>query len=392
MRKIKVALIHNIISPYRIPLFEELAKNTSIDLYIYFTSKSEENREWDVSKDHSFNYKILPGFILPIGVNAYFHINPTIITELLFGKFDVIISAGYSSFSNQIVQLMARILRTPFILWSGSTVNEPSKLRSLSLPLVKLIVKYADAYIAYGTNAKEYLVQLGAQRDKVFVSFNTVDTTFFGEQCVKCKSKKTILKNKFGINHENVILYVGQLIERKGVNYLLKTHEKLSDKHDVGLVLVGNGNQKQELMKLCEDNAIDNVYFIDFVQKDVLPQYYAIADVFVLPSTEEVWGLVINEAMACGLPIITTEKVGASVDLVQNGVNGFIVKEKSSDELTMALEKIFVTNGLKDKMSKSSRENLHQGFEIKDTAKGFIDAIQFVNPKKMSRCSKDKQK
>ena len=377
MEKHKVLLIHNIISPYRTPLFEELARNPTIDLIVYFTSGSEQNREWNAELSDSFNSKILPGITLNIGQKTFYHINPTIVTELLFGKFDVIISAGYSSFSNQIAFFIAKSLKIPFILWSGSTVNEPSKLRSFSLPLIKLIVKYADAYIAYGTNAKEYLVQLGAQKDKVFVSFNTVDTTFFGKQCVKCKSKKTILKNKFGINHENIILYVGQLIERKGVNYLLKAHEKLSDKYDVGLVLVGSGNQKQELMKLCEDNAIDNVHFIDFVQKDALPQYYAIADVFVLPSTEEVWGLVINEAMACGLPVISTDKVGASIDLIKQGVNGYVIPASDVDRLFESLEMILSDSKLKSSMGKASEEIIND-FTISHAAKRFVRAIDFV--------------
>lgn len=377
MNKLKVALIHNIMSPYRIPLFNELAKNSMIDIVVYFESKSEKNREWDVINSDLINYKILPGFTLEIGKDVYYHINPTIVKELFYGDYDVIISSGYSTFTAQITFLISKLFKKPFILWSGTTVNEPTKYKLFSLPMIKFIVKYTDAYIAYGTNAKEYLIQLGAQKDKVFASFNTVDTTFFGEQCVKCKSKKTSLKNKFGINHENIILYVGQLIERKGVNYLLKAHEKLSDKHDVGLVLVGNGNQKQELMKLCKDNAIDNVYFIDFVQKDALTQYYAIADVFVLPSTEEVWGLVINEAMACGLPVISTEKVGASIDLIEQGVNGYVVPASDSDRLYESLKMILSDSKLKYSMGKASEEIIND-FTISHAAKGFVRAIDFV--------------
>jgi hypothetical protein len=102
MKKYKVALIHNLISPYRVTLFEELAKNPTIDLFIYFTAISEKNRRCDVRQNYSFNYKILRGITLNLGKETFYHINPTIIKELIFNRYDVMISAGYSSFTNQI--------------------------------------------------------------------------------------------------------------------------------------------------------------------------------------------------------------------------------------------------------------------------------------------------
>ena len=378
MKKYKVAMIYNMPTPYRIPLFIELAKNPNIDLFVYFEAGRENNREWEIEHSDSFKYKILSGISLNFARDVYYNINPMIIKELIFNKYDVIITAGYGSFSTQIAFFIAKFLKIPFILGSGSTINEPRKIRSITLPLIKLIVKYADAYVVYGTNAKKYLMQLGAPEKDIFISYNTVDTDFFKDECLNYGNRTNAIKEEFGIIEENLILYVGQFVERKGIKYLLEAHKKLCDKHNLGLILVGNGPQKDELVELCHKENIDGVYFIDFVQKDALPQYYAIADVFVLPSTEEVWGLVINEAMACGLPIITTEKVGASVDLVQNGINGFVVKEKSSEELTVALDKILTMDEVKENMSRSSGDILHRGFDIKDTVKGFIDAINYT--------------
>ncbi|RXG33523.1 glycosyltransferase family 4 protein [Methanohalophilus sp. WG1-DM] len=378
MKITKVALIHNIISPYRIPLFAEIATDPSIDLFVYFTSKSEKNREWDVNIDESFNYKVLSGTAPNISKEAFYHINPSIIKELMFGKYDVIISAGYSSFSNQIAFFIAKLLNVPFILWSGSTKNEPSRLRRLSLPLIKFIIKHSDSFIAYGTNAKEYLMQLGAPENKIFISYNTVDTSFFARESELVKNNKD-LKKVYGYNHEYLILYSGQLIERKGLRYLLEAHKNLIKKHDVGLLIVGNGDQISELMQLCKNNNINKVYFVGFVQKQNLPKYYALADIFVLPSVEEVWGLVINEAMACSLPIVTTKRVGAAIDLVEDGINGFVVNEKNAVELEDALNKILSDQSLKDEMSNKSKEIIFNHFTIKHSSKGFLDAISCVN-------------
>lgn len=372
-RKLKVALIHNIISPYRIPLFEELSKNPNIDLTVFFTAESEKNREWIIKHNFLFDYKILPKITLNLGKEIFYHINPTIFRELFNGNFDIIVSAGYSSFTNQTAFFVAKFLRIPFILWSGSTENEPNLLRKLSLPLIKCIVKNSDAFIAYGTRAKEYLVKLGAPQNKVFISFNTVDTKFFKETCLALKDTKYDLKNKLGFNHEYIVLYVGQLIERKGLKYLLYAHKKLSKRYNVGLVLVGNGKQKSELINLCKIDTINNVYFVDFVQKKDLPIYYSIADIFVLPSIEEVWGLVVNEAMACGLPIITTKYVGASEDLVVNGKNGYVVAPKDSLELYNSMLSL-LDNDLVNSMGKQS-SILIDLFSIGNASKSFINAI-----------------
>lgn len=378
MKKLKVALIHNIVAPYRIPLFNELAKNPNLDLHVYFESKSEKNRDWIVNLDNSFKYKVLDGYTLNIGKQVYYHINPAIFKELFFGKYDIIISAGYSSFTNQIAFFISKLLRKPFILWSGSTENEPSLLRTLSSPLIKFIVRNSDSFIAYGTNAKKYLMKLGASEDKIFISFNTVDTEFFKKECAKIKGNQTALKQNLGINHKHIILYVGQLIERKGAKYLLHAHKKLADELDIGLVLVGSGNQKDELIKLCDEHKIKNVYFIDFVQRENMPQYYSIADVFVLPSLEEVWGLVINEAMACGLPVISTNKTGASKDLIEDNANGYIIPEKDSDYLYRSLNKIINNSALSEEMGKESNKIITERITINNATKGFQNAIHFV--------------
>ena len=380
MRRYKVAIITNIPAPYRIPLFEKIAEHPSVDLHVYFTAVSEGNREWSVELSDRFNYKILPGFTLKYPGKELFsyHFNISIIQELIRNDYDVIIAGGYASFATQISFFLCKMRKVPFILWSGGTINEPSLLRKISLPLAKFIVRNSDACIAYGTRAKEYLVSLGASPEKVFIAYNTVDTDFFRQQNFKFKAQKDDLNDKMGIKNKKIALYIGQLIERKNVKLLIKAYSKLKDELDIALLIVGNGMQKNELKNLCIKNNINDVFFVGFKQKEELPWYYAMSDLFVLPSAQEVWGLVLNEAMACGLPVIATDKVGASVDLIKNQENGYVVESRNIEQLYEAMKKILANPKIEESMSKRSQEMIEESFTIEHAAKGFVSAIEYT--------------
>lgn len=378
MKRYKVALITNIPAPYRIPLFEKISEHPSVDLCIYFTDISEANREWTVKLSDKFKYKVLPGFTLKYQGKDLFSypINLSMINELIRNDYDVVIAVGYGSFATQVSFFIAKLRNIPFILWSGSTVNEPTLLRNISLPLAKFIVRHSDAFIAYGTRAKEYLVSLGASPEKNFIAYNTIDTDFFRQRCSHLKTQKDELKDEMGIKNKKIVLYIGQLIERKNVKTLIKAYSKLKDKLDVALLIVGAGNQKNELKNLCIEGDISDVFFVGFKQKEELSQYYAVADLFVLPSTQEVWGLVLNEAMACGLPVIATSSVGASKDLIIDGQNGFIVSPKNTQQLYNASKNI-LDSGAGPKMGNCSKKIIEK-FSIQNSASSFVKTINFT--------------
>jgi len=390
LKKNKIVLIHNIITHYIIPLFSQLADIPDVDLHIYFMTVSEKNRKWITKLGGQFKYKVLPGF----SINFYtkdsfcYHINPSIISELINNHYDVILAAGYDSFTNQIAFFYSKLCKKPFILWSGSTINEPSFLRTVSLPLVKFMVRHSDALIAYGTRAKEYLIHLGASPDKIFLAYNTVDTHFFKDRSAKLKAEKEKLKEELGLKNREVILYVGQLIERKGLKYLLRAYSQLRDEFNVAFLIVGDGLQRNELRDLCIKDGIQDVFFVGHKQLEELPKYYAISDIFVLPSTEEIWGLVLNEAMACGLPVIATDKVGASVDLIKEGVNGYVVEAKNVEQLYQAMKGILSHPELKQSMGKKSQQIVGEGFTLDHAKQGFISVIDYTTSKKLSNNSK----
>jgi len=132
--------------------------------------------------------------------------------------------------------------------------------------------------------------------------------------------------------------------------------------------------EEDALKKRCLHENIKDVIFAGFVDYEQLPGYFGLSGLFVLPSREEVWGLVINEAMACGLPVITTVKVGASADLVRDGVNGFVVRDGEPHELYNAMRKIVADSGLRQKMADSSGQMI-RNFGAEHTARGVKEAI-----------------
>jgi glycosyltransferase involved in cell wall biosynthesis len=337
---IRVALLHNIISPHVVPLFRRLAAEPDIQLKVYFLAETDLNRRWATEVGGSFDFAILPHRAIRVGRQDLhtFFINPTILQQLRRDGFDVVISAGWDSFAAMATFALCKVLRKPFILWSGSTINEPSWRRTLTLPLVRAIVRGSDGWIAYGSRARDYLVRLGAPTARVSIAYNTVDVEWFQAQSDQLRPRREELRGELGLSAGPVILYVGQLIVRKGALDLLNAHEQVLQRlPSAQLVLVGYGPLEPELRAQVAARRITGVTFAGHVKLPDLPRYYAVADVFVLPSHEEVWGLVLNEAAASGLPLLTTDVTGAAADLVVPGRNGKVVPPQRPDALAAAL-------------------------------------------------------
>jgi glycosyltransferase involved in cell wall biosynthesis len=337
----RIALLHNIVSPHVVPLFQLLAQQPGIALKVYFLAETEQNRRWETSVGQRFDFTVLPNWSVRLGREDLFtvFINPTLISTLVRDGFDVVISVGWDSLAALSAFTLCKLQHKPFVLWSGSTRNEPSWRRSLSLPLVRMLVRQSSSWLAYGTRARDYLVQLGAARERVFVAYNTVDIEWFRARADKLRGKRSDIRDELGLDDEHVVLYVGQFIARKGVRDLVSAFEVLASQHPATqLVLVGYGPLEQELRDHVALRKLERVHFVGHVPIPQLPRFYAAADVLVLPSHEEVWGLVLNEAAACGLPLVTTDVVGAAPDLVKPGINGEIVPAGNPTLLAGALQ------------------------------------------------------
>ena len=169
MKKNKVALIHNIIAPYRIPLFEGLANHPSIDFYAYFCSKTHKERKWDISENNKFKYQILTGIAIELSPFIY-QINPSIVRELIKEKYDAVIIGGYTDFTTQTAFFLSKLMKKPILLYSEGT--KPLKpIWKIINPFEKYIIRNTDAIIVPGRCSKNFHIKMGAKKEKIFMNW-----------------------------------------------------------------------------------------------------------------------------------------------------------------------------------------------------------------------------
>ncbi|GMV91175.1 MAG: hypothetical protein AMXMBFR82_09530 [Candidatus Hydrogenedentota bacterium] len=374
--KPRVLLLHNFLSPYRIPLFAELATRFDLDVWILGDIRSV--RAWPAEvRDAAFRYRVLPHITIPLG-SAYnvILLNYTLPVALARHRHNVIICCAWDTPATFYASYHAKVTRTPFVLWSGSTAAEDTRLRRFTKPAVRGLVQRADAWLAYGSRAKDYLVSLGAKGEQTFLTYNAVDTEAFAERIRIAATDRDAFREQLEIRTSRVILYCGNLLDLKGVNELLESFALYSQiDPDVTLLLVGSGRDEARYRAWVRERDLSGrVVFAGFAPRDDMPRYYAFGDLLVLPSRSEIWGLVINEALACGLPVVATSICGAAPDLIQEGVNGYIVPPRDPHALCHAYERHFAPGTDREAMSARARLSM-EPFSLSTAADAFENAV-----------------
>lgn len=306
----------NIPSPYRVDFFNELGKYC--DLTVLFESYSAKDRDtaWAAGRMENFT----PIYLKGKRVGTAEAMCPSIIKYLSEKKYDVIVIGFFSSPTGMMAIEHMRIHQIPFILSSdGGMVKDDAGIKH---KIKQHFIGVASAWLSTGKTTTEYLTYYGADPKRVYVyPFTSIKKEDILEQPLT-EEEKQEYRNLLGMKEEKVILSVGQFIHRKGYDVLLKAIKNLDD--SVGVYIVG-GKPTEEYLKLKEQLDLEHVHFMAFMPKDKLANYYKAADLFVLPTREDIWGLVVNEAMAYGLPVITTDKCVAGIEMVKDGVNGQII-------------------------------------------------------------------
>lgn len=374
---IRAAFVTNICPHYRVKTFETLAQTCGIEFFFY---SAGNERYWQQShgvRAGNFPHTYLPGFQLSQGTR----IVPSLPIRLWTGTYDVIVKCINGRFALPVTYVTARLARKPFVLWTGIWMSLQTRFHRLAFPLTRWIYRHADAIVVYGEHVKRYLVSLDVAPEKIFVAAHAVDNSQYNRAI--SEGEKTALRVKLGLTSEKMVLYLGRLEEEKGVDYLIRAFARLNPPNGV-LLLVGDGSMRENLKALVLKHGIqEKTRFVGYVAPEEALTYYAIADCFVLPSVtmpngKEPWGLVVNEALNQGLPVIATEAVGAAAGgLVQAGVNGLIVSERDSEALAQALGWILTNDNLRVRMSENAR-CIIAGWDNERMVKGFQEAIEFA--------------
>ncbi len=378
MKRFKVLLVTNIIPPYRIPLYKYIYQEEDFDLKLIALAESEANREWEITKNQiKLNFMVLPGihkFIRDKEITI--HLNWGLWKAILRYKPDIVITSGYDMFAYWAAFLYCKLFKKKYILWNGTTLLSAGRINGFIGKIKQMIIGGADRYIAYGKKAAEYLTYMGASKGHIHVGINTVDMNWFRKKAKEFHQDENLRRERSRYP-KLLMLYVGQLIKRKGIYQLLKALSELHDPN-VGLLIVGSGPQERELKEFCKDQNLENVYFDGFQQQEALLRYYALADVLILPSFKEVWGLVINEALASGIYVLCSKYTGAAYDLIKEGWNGILFDPHSLEEFLILIRKAKEhIEDIRARRDAISEHACHE-FSIERSAKAFSNAFEAV--------------
>jgi glycosyltransferase involved in cell wall biosynthesis len=313
---VRIAAIVNMIRPNSTPVFSGMAATPGVELLVVYETVAEPNRRWDLSKELPFDHVFLDSWTLnvsPLAVGSgmkvvtdhYIHVPKHPLNPLARFRPDVVIAAGGGTWASpaDVAALAARA-------------------RRLLEPWVRYFMRSCDAWIAYGTRAARDAEELGADPERIVVAPHSTPRRARPAQGPAVAAEAS----------GPLYLFVGQLIERKGLLQLLRAFAGLSAGQ---LWLAGDG----PLRGVVEDAARTDprIRYFGHVGADELDRLYAAADILVVPSLYEVWGLVVNEGLEHGLPVIATDETGAADDLVVPGVTGAVVAAGSAEQLQSAM-------------------------------------------------------
>jgi glycosyltransferase involved in cell wall biosynthesis len=203
----------------------------------------------------------------------------------------------------------------------------------------KIVAQFSSALVG-GKRHADYLVQLGMKSDRIFLGYDVVDNDYFLAGVTEVKKQKDFWRKKKNLP-ENYFLVVSRFIEKKNLPFIIKAfnqYQKKAGSKTWHLYILGNGILEKELLQLTNDLGLNHIiHFEGFKQYNELPIYFGLAKALLHGSTTEQWGLVVNEAMASGLPVIISERCGCVPELVHNGINGFSFNPYNQEQLISIL-------------------------------------------------------
>lgn len=327
----KITFLTVMPSPYVQDLFARLAGDERFDLRVLYLEQEAPDTYWGEQQLPAYA-SVLPGRWIGFS-GARVHVNPSVRRELRAGEPDVVVVVGYIGLTNQIAMRSLSAWGRPWVFWGEIPgLHQRGRVGARIRRVLQGPLKRAAGIAGVGSHAvAAYRGLLG-------------DTA---ERCVLRNIPYHCQINDFRAaseqrqpSEEVRFLYCGQLIHRKGVDLLIQAFSRLAaDGAPVTLTLAGEGPLRSELLARLTPSVAERVTFTGFQDVRDLPQVFAQSDVFVLPSRHDGWGVVVNQAVAARMPVITTTAVGAANDLVEEAGNGFRIAPDDVDALEGAMRR-----------------------------------------------------
>lgn len=327
----RVAYWNNIPAPYMVERFNTLHDRGNVDLEVWFSERTVPDRSWRIDEgDWRFRYRYLPR--LSLGSRGLALASPVVTAE----KPDVLIMQyGAPEYVLAWAGAVLRGWRTAF--WVEVTFDTWIRRRGYAEWLKRRMFPRLDGVLTAGEDGAAFARKYGAQDDRIHLVRHVVDAHFYADGAARARASREAERRRLGMTG-TVFAYVGRIWQPKGIFDLIDAYEHVrSGGGAVHLVVIGDGRDEDRLRSLLVDRGVDGVTFAGFVQREELPAWYAIADVLVFPTQGDPYGMVVDEAMAAGLPVISTTSAGEIRPRVIPDETGWLVPAQDPGALARAM-------------------------------------------------------
>lgn len=370
MRRFRLAVLASHPIQYQAPMYRALAARPESDLTVFFCEASGvkpyldegfgQSVHWDIPLLDGYRYEMLRNLSPSPNASRFFGVvNPGIVSRLRNGNWDAVWINGWDLFTYWLAFLTAASARIPILLRAETNLlARPAPWKKpLKRAVLSCLFRNVSAFLAIGRCNAEFYQAYGVPNKKIVLVPYAVDNDFFLAKARELVPRKAELKKAHGIPPDlPVILFSGKLSKRKEPHDLLRAYAEVSSRFPSALVFAGSGEEADALRAFAESSGLKHVYFLGFQNQSELPACYAMADLLALPSSFEPWGLVVNEAMCFGLPVLASDQVGAAGDLIKPDINGYLFPVQDVRELSDRLAHLLSSPDLRARMGQASLE------------------------------------
>ena len=361
----KIILLTNAPAPYRLPIYKIISQAYKDDFLVIFAAKLEENRSW-VLTDFNFKHFFLKENIKPKkdGFN-FIHNNPDVWLKLKEFDPDVIITTGFNP-THLYSWVFSVLYGKKHVCMTDGWLESEKHLSVIHRLVRRVVIKTSHAFIGASKNSLDLYRSYGAKEEKLFQSHLCIDNKHF-------KNNNSLKERRYDL------MFSGQLTERKLPLFFAEIVKKVSKEiPNLKILILGDGPMKQELLSKLDGSGID-YHYAGFVAQEELPKYYSNARLFLLTTRVDAWGVVVNEALASGVPVLTTPYAGVVNDLLIDGQNGYVL-EVDSGAWSSKVVKILNSPYLWRTLSQNAKESTKE-FNFYNAANGIINACEYAKAK-----------
>ena len=347
MKKLRIAIVQPILSPYTIPRFEKLAKNDELEIILLVEKQTFSHRPgWNMSFVRGCKVEFIDSFIKSddqenralgytvSGIRAVPYRLPLLLMKykphivLVCNATELLFCLPLRWYLNYKIGLMVE--DTMHTMSSKSVFKQRAKV---------MIYRIADFYLPLTNDSADYLNINGISKN-IYRTAWSIDLDRF-QKMINTNKVETIRRG-LNVKGKNVFIFVGQLIPLKGIMKLLNAWISLPEQiqKNIALVIIGDGPQKEEIIYFIQNNKMSNIILLGHISYEELVNYYNTADVLIFPTLQDVFGMVVMEAIACGLPVLVSKYAGAR-ELVKHGENGYIFDSANIEDIKKVLVKVY---------------------------------------------------